>query len=147
MTEPVTAPSPSKTNHLLWLGPLLAVFGCLSYFLLFARWPLFRDTPWLNLLILVGAVALSFAGLRRAWPQGGWRRIGAIAGLGVSALFGVALLLYCYRLSYDLPSADLAVASGERIPAITLPAQDGRPVDLAEAAAGPLVLVFYRGFW
>ena len=29
----------------------------------------------------------------------------------------------------------------------SLPAQDGQPVDLAEAATGPLVLVFYRGFW
>ncbi|HEY6033778.1 MAG TPA: hypothetical protein VIV58_05950 [Kofleriaceae bacterium] len=33
-------------------------------------------------------------------------------------------------------------------PAFVLPAQDGHPVALAdELARGPVVLVFYRGFW
>ena len=33
-------------------------------------------------------------------------------------------------------------------PAFTLPAQDGSQVSLAsELANGPVVLVFYRGFW
>jgi hypothetical protein len=33
-------------------------------------------------------------------------------------------------------------------PPFTLPAQDGHPVALADALAhGPVVLVFYRGFW
>lgn len=33
-------------------------------------------------------------------------------------------------------------------PAFTLPSQDGAPVSLTGAlATGPVVLVFYRGFW
>ncbi len=40
------------------------------------------------------------------------------------------------------------VADGELAPAFALTAQDGRPVSLASALAhGPVVLVFYRGFW
>ena len=40
-----------------------------------------------------------------------------------------------------------AQVSGEA-PAFTLPAQDGRQIALAdELAHGPVVLVFYRGFW
>jgi hypothetical protein len=40
-----------------------------------------------------------------------------------------------------------APVSGEA-PAFALPAQDGRRVALAdELAHGPVVLVFYRGFW
>lgn len=39
------------------------------------------------------------------------------------------------------------VAVGDA-PAFALPAQDGRTIDLAtELAHGPVVLVFYRGFW
>lgn len=36
----------------------------------------------------------------------------------------------------------------DQAPPFSLPAQDGRTVDLAsELAHGPIVLVFYRGFW
>lgn len=47
-----------------------------------------------------------------------------------------------------LPQAAKALKAGDRFPALTLPDQLGRPVDLAAlAAAGPLVVTFYRGGW
>jgi hypothetical protein len=40
------------------------------------------------------------------------------------------------------------VADRELAPAFSLPAQDGAPVSLAGTlAGGPVVLVFYRGYW
>jgi hypothetical protein len=40
------------------------------------------------------------------------------------------------------------VADGEVAPPFALPAQDGAQVSLAGALAnGPVVLVFYRGYW
>ena len=40
------------------------------------------------------------------------------------------------------------VADRELAPAFALPAQDGTQVSLASAQAhGPVVLVFYRGYW
>lgn len=41
-----------------------------------------------------------------------------------------------------------SVADGETAPGFTLPAHDGTQVALASAVAhGPVVLVFYRGYW
>jgi hypothetical protein len=135
-------------NHWLWLGPLIAIPGFISYWGFFVRWPVFRDTAWLNIAILLGAVAISVVGLRRAWPRGGWlRRSAGVAGLALSAALTGLLVVYCYVLSYDLPSAEHAIAEGERLPAITLASYDGEPVDLAATGEGSTVLVFYRGFW
>ena len=40
------------------------------------------------------------------------------------------------------------IAEGQVAPAFALTAQDGAQVSLATAtAAGPVVLVFYRGYW
>jgi hypothetical protein len=40
------------------------------------------------------------------------------------------------------------VSTDAAAPAFALPAQDGRTVSLAnELAHGPVVLVFYRGYW
>jgi peroxiredoxin len=47
-----------------------------------------------------------------------------------------------------LPQAARALKVGDRFPALSLPDQLGRPIDLAALAAeGPLVVTFYRGGW
>ena len=145
MTE--SAESWRSRNHGLWLAPILALGGFLSYWGFFARWPIFRDDPWLNLLVLGGAIALSIAALRRAWPSGVWHRIAGIGGVALSSALTVLLLAYCYGLSYQLPSADLAVEAGEPIPPVVLASHDGGQVDLGAAGSERMLLVFYRGFW
>jgi len=41
-----------------------------------------------------------------------------------------------------------SVSVGMSAPAFALPAQDGHTVALADALArGPVVLIFYRGYW
>ena len=136
-----------RWNHALWLGPLTAVVGFLSYYTFFAQWPIFRDVPWANLLILTLAICISGIGLRRAWPEFGWRRVAGVTGMFVSSALTVMLLLYCFVLSYKLPSADLAVKQGGQIPFVSLASNDGSQVNLGEAATDRLILVFYRGFW
>ena len=47
---------------MVWLGPILALVSVLSYFEVFATWPVTRDVPWVNLIGLAVALGLSIAG-------------------------------------------------------------------------------------
>lgn len=134
-------------NHALWLGPVLAVTGYLSYYMFFAKWPIFRDTAWLNLLILGIAVFISIHGMRRGWRQGLWRKIAGVAGTTFSVFLIGVLAYYCFVLSYQLPSTDVVITEGKTLPAMRLEANDGRLVDIGEVGRDPLILVFYRGYW
>ena len=134
-------------NHALWLAPILALFGFLSYYALFARWPIFRDVPWLNLLILAAAVGLSISGLRRALPNGLLQRSAGVFGAFLASGLTLLLMVYCFGLSYQLPSAELAAERGEPIPALVLAAHDGADFDLGAGDHERMVLVFYRGHW
>ena len=143
MSHPGIEARPMK--HLAWIGPVIAVPGFISYWAYFSMWPIFRDVPWLNMLILGGAIALSVVAVRNAAP--GWGRRGSIAGLLFSTLLLTLLCAYCFVLSYQLPDPKRVVDDGTRLPAITLASWDGSEIDLAEAASDKLILVFYRGFW
>lgn len=153
MSEPGSVPAPPDTaprarNWPAWLAPLVAVFGLLSYFLLFARWPVLRDLPWLNLLILAGAVALAVMGLRRA--RSGLGKVASGAGVAFSLAVLGLLCWYAFYLSYQLPDAGRVVGEGSEIPAVALTSWNGETIDLGEAARGAdgdLILVFYRGYW
>ena len=143
MPESDSARSPH--NVAAWMGPLIAVPGFLSYWLFFVQWPLFRDFPWMNLLILSLAIGISLVGVRRARTRRG--RIGSVAGLTFSLLLTGLLSYYCFVLSYQVPDAGRAVATGTPLPAVTLVSWDGKPIDLGEAGRDELILVFYRGYW
>lgn len=136
-------------DALLWIAPLVAIAGFVSYWGYFVRWPFLRDTGLLNLGLLLLASGLAVLGLLRAWSRGPWRRLAGLVGVAVSMLLTGLFIAYCYVISYGLPPTDGVVALGERLPQITLASYDGTPVDLARASEGPgpLVLVFYRGFW
>lgn len=141
MTEKV------QRNHALWLGPVVAAVGLVSYYTVFNWWPATRDFPWVNLLLLAGGVGLSVAGLRRAWPRGGWRRPAAALGLGLSSLLAATLVWYCFSYSYRLPPASAALDVGDAVPRLALPDPEGRPVEIAAADGVRTLLVFYRGYW
>ncbi len=141
------AESEGRTNHALWLGPLVAVFGFLSYYTIFFWWPITRDFPWVNLILLAIGVTLSITGLRRAWPRGGWRALAGAVGTLVSVTVSGALVFYVFSLSYGLPDEALALGVGEAIPVVSLSDDTGIPVQLAAAAGERVILVFYRGHW
>ncbi len=143
MTESSSAPAPR--NLAAWLCPLVAIPGFLSYWLFFVQWPLFRDFPWLNLLFLSVAIGLGGVAVYRARTR--WSRVGSVAGLALSLLLTGLLSYYCFVFSYQVPDAGRAAGTGTPLPAMTLASWDGRPVDLAEAGRGKLILVFYRGYW
>ncbi len=136
----------TRWNWPVLLGPLLALVGFASYFTLFYWWPVVRDVPWLNYALLVLALALSVRGLQHALGRGALRVSAAVLGtlfsFGVSALF----LWYVTAYSRNLPDAASGLPLGAPVPAVTLQDHQGEPVDL-RAIDGPLVLVFYRGFW
>lgn len=127
---------------MVWIGPILAFVGVASYFALFLNWAITRDVPWVNLILLALALAASIAGLVRAR-----RRVLAAAGLVVTLAFSGFFLVYTYVLSYDLPSAELALDVGAPVPAVVLRDDRGQSVELASLSREKLVLVFYRGHW
>ncbi len=137
----------TDSNHFLWLGPLIAVAGLLSYFTFFSRWPVFRDTAWLNFLILAAALVISAMGLRRAGLRGGWRVFAGVGSTLVSGGLGALLVAYVFFLSNGLPSSEGVTAEGEAIPVMTLTSYDGTQVNVAAAGQDSTILVFYRGFW
>ncbi len=128
--------------HALWFGPLLAVFGFLSYFTLFYRWPSLRDVPWLNLLILAAAVVMTLAATVQAT---GRRRILGCLGTAFSLFVTGLLCFYAFVFSYQLPAAANALDVGAPVPALTLRDHNGNDAELA--ATDRTLLVFYRGHW
>lgn len=151
-----------RLNLFVWAGFLIAVLASLSYFVLFARFPITRDFPWVNLPLFVVAGVLLVMGLRRAFSQPEAYR-GKISGPILATLSMLILglfLFYVFRLSKRLPSSRGAPQVGQKAPDFTLPDKDGHPVTLsqllsstinggenaAEKAKG-VVLIFYRGYW
>ena len=139
--------SPSGRNHALWTGPLVALFGVLSYYTVFRRWPALSDLPWVNLLILALGVGLSLVGLRRSWGRGIWRPAAGLVGLALSGYLASYLAWYCFVRSYELPTSPNALAIGAPLPTTVLDDQDGQPYELDALTDGRLLVVFYRGFW
>jgi len=154
-------------NPALWLGFALVLAGTLSYQYFFIRFPVTRDFPWANLILLAIAFALIAVGLRRAYGQPDAYR-GKIFGpilavLGVCAAgFFLFVVFYFVKL---VPASAGAPRAGAAAPEFTIPDSLGRPVTLSTLLATPfqsndwpqartseyksngLVLIFYRGYW
>jgi len=135
--------------HALWLGPVVTVAATISYFEVFARFPALRDFPWVNLPLSIVGMALSGIGLVRAFSPGNrwWLRVAASLGLALSLLAGGFLVLYVFRLSYDLPTASQTAARLEVAPDFELPDADGVMHRPGQYRGSRVVIVFYRGHW
>ena len=134
-----------RVNWLLWSGFLLSIAAFLSYFVVFARWPVTRDVPWVNYLLFIAAIALVVAGIRRA-PRKVLASI--VGGLGVAiAVFFVAIIVFGSR---QMPVSAHAPHVGEKAPDFTLLDTNRKPVSLSQLLASApkgVVLIFYRGYW
>ena len=139
-----------KWNWPIWVGLVVTVGGLLSYGF-FAQFPITRDFPWANLLLLGVVAALLIFGLFRAfgWPQLYRGKIfGSILTAIVLFLFG----FFSYQIFYVLHQVPLSAQAprvGEKAPEFTLLDQNGKQVALADLLSGSrvVVLIFYRGFW
>lgn len=134
-------------KHAFWLAPLLGFFGFLSYFLIFAKYPAFRDLPVLNLVLVVVSVALATVGLRSV-RGANWKRK-AIHSLGLLFSIGCAAMLffYVFGISYQMPEPTTETLALESAPDFSLTDANGQVVSLASFRGKKVVLSFFRGFW
>lgn len=148
-----------KRNWHVWLGFLLCLIGVVSYFVLFYRWPITRDVPWVNFLIFAAGLTFAVSGLWRAFgrPQEFKGKIaGSILGLLSLAMAGSFLFLIFF-VTKQLPKSTGAPKVGDKAPEFSLVDTTKRPVTLASLFAAPIpgtqkppkgvFLVFYRGYW
>jgi hypothetical protein len=163
-------------NPAIWCGFVLTLIGALSYLFLFIRWPITRDFPWANLILLAAALVLLVIGLVRAFRQPDAYR-GKISGPILSVLSLAVIALFCYVIFYaarQLPASAASPKVGSVPPDFTIPDSLGHPVTLSDLLALPfrtnewpinlatappatdnaaadktagLVLIFYRGYW
>ena len=139
-----------KWNWPIWVGFIVAVCGLFSYEF-FAQYPITRDFPWANLLLLGIGAALLIVGLFRAFGRPQLYR-GKIFG---SILTAIALFLFAffsYEIFYVLRQVPLSANAprlGEKAPDFMLLDQNEQPVGLGDLLSGSraVVLIFYRGFW
>jgi peroxiredoxin len=115
------------------LGFFLTPVASLTYPLVFERWPITRDCPWVNLLLFGLAALLLGAGLRRAFASGRRRWLRVTTGVIVTTLsvaifanFAMAVFVHARQL----PASAHAPSVGERAPDFSLPDENGATVSL-----------------
>jgi hypothetical protein len=146
-----------RFNWPIWAGFLLSIFALLSYPLIFVRWPVTRDFPWVNLLLFAISAALLLPGLRRAFAPD--RRLASRILNSVVATLSVLIIgLFIFGFfvaSRWLPPSKGAPQIGQKAPIFNLADTSGKTVSLAELLTEPIngnapkgvLLIFYRGNW
>jgi hypothetical protein len=142
-----------RWNWPIWAGFVVIVAGLFSYGF-FARFPITRDFPWANLLLLGIGIALLLVGLFRAFGRPQIYR-GKILGSIFAAIAVLVIALFSYEIFYVLrqvPASTGAPRVGQKAPDFLLLDQNGKPVGLGDLLRGPsgpkpVALIFYRGFW
>jgi hypothetical protein len=147
-----------ERNWHVWIGFSLCIVGFLSYPFFFARYPITRDVPWANFLILAAGLVFAFSGLRRAFGKSQEYK-GKIAGpiLGVLSVAVVGFFVFAIFFATKLPKSAEAPKVGEKAPEFALVDVTKQQVSLASLFAAPMpgtqkppkgvFLVFYRGYW
>ena len=154
-------------NPMLWAGFFLVLVALISYPLFFIRFPVTRDFPWVNLLLIAVAVSLLAAGLSRAFRRPEAYR-GKISGsiLAVLTLLLVGFFLVgLFYITRQIPASHGAPQTGQVAPDFTLPDSMRNAVTLSNLLNSPFVandpsvagggsdhtaaaaLIFYRGYW
>lgn len=148
-----------RFNWPLWVGLLLTLIAGFSYLVVFVRFPVTRDFPWVNLLLFLVAVIFLWKGIRRGFARDQAHRTRSKIVSSVVTTFSVAIIalfLFSYFVfARWLPPSTAAPQVGQRIPEFTLPDSAGRQVSLNELLTTPIdgkapkgvLLVFYRGYW
>jgi hypothetical protein len=150
-----------RFNWQIWAGLLLSIVAFISYPVFFVNFPVTRDFPWVNLLLLAVAGGLIFIGVRRAFTPGRSRKakIGASI-LGAVGVLVIALFVFVFLIAARwLPASHGAPHLGQKAPNFTLTDTQGKSVALTELLSTPIngkagarqpkgvLLIFYRGYW
>jgi hypothetical protein len=138
-----------RWNVSLWLGFAVVLGGLFSYEY-FAQFPITRDFPWLNLVLIGVGLALLATGLFRAFGNPKLYR-GKIAGSILTVLSVALVTFFCYEIFFvlrDVPASTQAPRIGEKAPEFTLKDQNGKQIALADLLSPHgAILIFYRGHW
>ena len=151
--------NPRKWNWRIWVGFLLCLLGFGTYPLIFVKYPVTRDVPWVNFLLLAAGLLLVFQGLRRAFRDSEHFRgkifgpILALLSLLLAGFFGYLI----FHMTRQLPVSAGAPHIGQKAPEFVLADINNQSVSLATLLSSPLpgtgaapkgvLLVFYRGYW
>ncbi len=140
-TPPTAAPQRRlSAGKIALVGMLITVAGGASYYLLL-------DVPWIRSRAIpnIAAVLLGLGLCGYALVQR--RSKGVIAASAVGGLIGVVFLL-SYFVLMKLPAPTTTLSPAATAPDFTLPNHRGQQVTLSSwRGRGPVLLVFYRGFW
>ncbi|MGB0034799.1 MAG: hypothetical protein WBP79_04915 [Candidatus Acidiferrales bacterium] len=154
-------------NPRLWLGFALVLVGVVSFPTFLIRFPVTRDFPWPNLLLLGLAAFLLITGVRRAFRQPEAYR-GKVSGpilASLGFLLAGFFLVEIFYVARQVPESRGAPSVGAIAPDFTLVDSSGRLVTLSALLSSPfvpdgssspgnasgqtagVVLIFYRGYW
>jgi hypothetical protein len=141
----------------MWGGFILSLFAFLSYYLIFVWFPLTRDIPWANFILIAVALFVLFLGFKRAF-QPDRSRVSKI----VASIVGTLGVLVCvmfvgvyFVFAKWIPAATSAPQVGQKAPEFTLTDSNNNSVSLNQLLTTPIdgkqpkgvVLIFYRGYW
>lgn len=142
MQTPVAAetiPSPRRRGFLAALALSLVIAGPVCYVMLMEiPWILSSGLPAFALMI-VGCVI----GIMAATSDQRWRiRVVAAVNVALTGLFAFGFFVLA-----GIPESETFATISE-VPEFVLPDEEGNPVSLRDTVnAGPVLLVFYRGYW
>ena len=122
--------APLLLHWQLWTGLILSVVAFVSYFAVFARFPVTRDVPWPTYLLLAVALLLLLQGVRRAR-----RKAGAVIVLTIGVVIFAAFTYFVFFFAKKLPASAAAPRVGSPAPDFALKDSTGRNFSLASAAA------------
>ena len=139
-----------KWNWLIWVGFVVVLAGLFSYEF-FARFPITRNFPWINLLLFGIGAAFLMVGLFRAFGRPQLYR-GKIFGSIFAAIAVLLFAFFSYEIFYVLRQVPLSAQAphiGQKAPDFMLLNQNEQPVGLGDLLSGSraVLLIFYRGFW
>jgi hypothetical protein len=149
-----------RFNWHIWAGFLLSLAASISYPLVFVKWPITRDFPWVTILLYVVAAILLVVGVRRAFAPG--RAMKSKVAASILATLSVAIIgLFLFStliMARWLPAAQGAPHVGQKAPEFSLADPNGKTVSLSELLSAPIggqhtskpkgvLLIFYRGYW
>ncbi len=151
-----------RWNWPIWLGFLFSLLAFMSYPLVFARFPVTRNVPWVNFLLFGVSATFLFLGLRRIFG-GAQSFLGKIVSLILIFLTVSIFCVFCFVIFHatkQLPASIGAPKIGQKAPEFALRDTRKNLVSLATLLSTPLdpshpsrrapegvLLIFYRGYW
>jgi hypothetical protein len=125
----------------LAIGGLVVAAATIATHVLLLDYAAIRNRPWLYVVGLAAASAITALAVARR------RSVGTFAALGACALLLGAATFFNF-VAARLPAPAPVLRIGEPAPDFTATDAGGRPVTLADyRGRAPVVLVFYRGYW